>query len=87
MPLFISSDRADRLAQEAMAISHAKSKREAVERALILFIEHEKGKIPFSETIAEIQADFRQMVGNASHSMEWSEAEKKQFYDELSGDE
>jgi len=58
MPLFISSDRADRLAQEAMAISHA-----------------------------EIQADFKQMVGNASHKMEWSEEEKKQFYDELSGDE
>jgi len=70
-----------------MAISHAKSKREAVEHALVLFIEHEKGKIPFSETIAKIQVDFKQMVGNTPHKMEWTEEDKKRFYDELSGDE
>jgi len=87
MPLFISSDRADRLAQEAMAISHAKSKREAVERALVFFIEHEKGKVPFHETVAKIQADFKKMAGNSPHKMEWTEEDKKRFYDELSEDE
>jgi len=87
MPLFISSDKADRLAREAMAISHARSKREAVERALVFFIEHEKGKIPFHETVANIQADFKKMAGNTPYKMEWTEEDKKQFYDELSGDE
>jgi len=87
MPLFISSDRADRLAREAMTLSQAKSKREAVERALVFFIEHEKGKIPFSERVAKIQADFKQMVGDRPHKMNWTEEEKKQFYDMLNGDE
>jgi|GEM_PF-3592498 len=87
MPLFISSDKVDRLAMEAMALSQAKSKRDAVERALTLFIEHEKGKIPFHETVTAIQADFRQMAGKPSPQMAWTEEDKKQFFDQLSGDE
>jgi len=87
MPLFISSDKVDKLAQEAMILSHAKSKREAVERALLFFIENEKNKIPFHEKIAKIQDNFRKLIGKEPHQMTWSEEQKKQFYDELNRDE
>jgi len=43
-------------------------------------------KEPFHEIIAKIQENFRKMADDNNHQAKWTEGEKKQFYDELSGD-
>jgi len=47
---------------------------------------NQETKDPLHEIIAKIQEDFRKMTDDNNHQAKWTEEEKKQFYDELSGD-